>query len=62
MYKLYIMIEDPLNSASRNMVVQFDPATLDEKKWADGFPTVRAWIDDLQASAAIPTRFTPLSL
>lgn len=63
MYKIQVTIENPMLGASRVLVYQFDPATLNQAKWNDGYTTVKAVIDDLLASEATTrSDFVPLSL
>lgn len=56
MYRIQITIENPMLGESELLTYQFDPATLTQAKWDAGYPTVKARIDKLLASAANPTR------
>jgi hypothetical protein len=62
MYRIQMIVENPILGDSRSMTFQFDPATLDQAKWDAGYQYVKARVDELLASAATPTKFTPLDL
>lgn len=52
MYKIQLIVQNPLTGANRTLVFKFDPATITEAKWTAAYSTVRAEIDGLVAAAA----------
>lgn len=54
MYKIQLILQNPMTGDNEVMTYQFDPATLTQTKWAAAFPAVQTRLQ------ALVTRATPL--
>lgn len=47
MYRIQLLLLNPMGNDSETLAFQFDPATLTQAKWSAAFPTVQASLNTL---------------